>query len=257
MAQPKALTHKMAIVTGASAGIGWAVAESLAAQGAHVVVSARRQERLEALVAKIKASGGQALAVHADAGKTEEIDRLVRRAGEWSTELGQGGRLDIVVANAGRGLAGGLLSSDRSQWEQIYQLNVIGVGHLMRRAAEIMVEQKSGDIVALGSVAGHHISPFSGFYGSSKFAVAAMAEGLRREICAHKVRVTTIKPAIVKSEFQEVAGYTEENFGKNVKRFGTLLDPDDVARAITFIVTQPGHVHINELMIRPVGQDYP
>jgi NADP-dependent 3-hydroxy acid dehydrogenase YdfG len=120
-----------------------------------------------------------------------------------------------------------------------------------------MVEQQSGDIVALGSVAGENISPFSGFYGSSKFAITAIAEAFRREVAAKKVRVTVIKPGTVLSEFQGVAGYTHDNFYKNIERFGKLLAPEDVARAVTFIVTQPPHVHINDLMIRPTGQDYP
>ena len=120
-----------------------------------------------------------------------------------------------------------------------------------------MIKQQSGDIVAIGSVAGVNISPFSGFYGSTKFAIISIAEALRREICQHKVRVSVIKPAIVESEFQQVAGYSEENFGKSVKRYGQLLKPEDVARAIVFMVSQPPHVHINDLMIRPVGQDYP
>jgi NADP-dependent 3-hydroxy acid dehydrogenase YdfG len=136
-------------------------------------------------------------------------------------------------------------------------LNVTGAAHLMRRAAERMIPNQAGDIVALSSVAGLNISPFSAFYGSTKFALGAIAEGLRREICRHRVRVTVIRPAIVLSEFQAVAGYNEENFGASVKRYGELLAPDDVARAITFIVGEPPHVHINELTIRPVGQDYP
>jgi len=111
--------------------------------------------------------------------------------------------------------------------------------------------------VAISSVAGHNISPFSGFYGSSKWAITGMAEALRREVCGYKVRVTTIKPGIVLSEFQEVAGYTQENFGKGVQKYGDLLLPADVARVILFVVTQPQHVHLAEVVIRPTGQDYP
>ncbi len=181
-------------------------------------------------------------------------NRLMNMTLAWT---GGGNKLDIAIVNAGRGLAGGMLTSDRAQWEAMYQVNVMGAAHLMRRAAEVMVKQESGDIVTLGSVAGHHISPFSGFYGSSKWALAAMTEGLRREVCGKKVRVTVIKPAIVTSEFQEVAGYTYENFGKGVERFGKLLEPGDVARAIVFVVSQPANVHVSELVVRPTGQDYP
>jgi NADP-dependent 3-hydroxy acid dehydrogenase YdfG len=247
----QSLSGKIAIVTGASAGIGYATAKALGDEGARVVVSARRGDRLAALAAEL---GGpdRCLPVESDASKPEAIDALMKAA------LGFGnGRVDIVVANAGHGLAGGVLSSDRSRWEEMYELNVIGAAHLMRRAAEIMIPNEAGDILALSSVAGMNVSPFSAFYGSTKFAVGAIAEGLRREICRHHVRVTVLRPAIVLSEFQAVAGYNEENFGASTKRYGQLLVPEDVARAIAFIVAQPPHVHINGLTIRPVGQDYP
>ena len=244
------LAGKTAIVTGASAGIGRATVRALVESGARVIASARRMDRLRELAAELGMD--RVSTVKADASRPAEIDALVDKA----LQIGNG-NLDIVIANAGHGLAGGLLSSDRSRWETMYQLNVIGVAHLMRKSAEIMIRQQSGDIVALGSVVGVNISPFSGFYGSTKFAVTAMAEALRREICQHKVRVSVIKPAIVESEFQQVAGYTYDNFGKSVAKFGKLLLPEDVARAIVFMVSQPPHVHVNDLVIRPVGQDYP
>ncbi len=175
----------------------------------------------------------------------------------FSSDSGGAGRLDIVIVSAGRGLAGGLLNSDAGQWEAMYDINVLGAAHLMRRAGAIMVGQESGDIVVLGSVAGDNISPFSGFYGSSKFAIAGMAEAFRREVCGKNVRVTTIKPGIVLSEFQGVAGYNHENFYRNMERFGKVLDPVDVARVIGFVVSLPAHVHINDLIIRPTKQDYP
>ncbi len=242
---------KTAIVTGASAGIGWAIAEDLAAAGAKVVVSARRKERLASLVAKIAGGGGTAMAVAADAGDTKQTDELIKKTQNW------GGGLDIVVVNAGRGLSGGILSSDQGQWESMYRLNVLGAAYLMRRAGEILCQQGKGDIVVLGSVSGHHISPFSGFYGSSKWAIAGAAEAMRREVCGKGVRVSIIKPGIVTSEFQAAAGYDAESFGAWIKKWGQPLDPVDVARAVTFIVSQPGHVHINEMVLRPTGQDYP
>ena len=127
----------------------------------------------------------------------------------------------------------------------------------MRRAGQYMVRQKKGDIVVIGSVVGRNISPFSGYYGSSKFAVGALAEGLRREICSHGVRVSLVMPGVVISEFQAVSGYNEENFGKGIAHFGKLLEPQAIADGIHWLLTLPPHVNINEIMIRPTGQNYP
>jgi NADP-dependent 3-hydroxy acid dehydrogenase YdfG len=250
----KALSGKTAIVTGASSGIGFATSCTLAQAGAAVVVHARRKERLDELASKIAARGGRVLAVVGDASVQADIDLLVDSALSWN----EGGcKVDIVVVNAGRGLVGGILGSDESQWQELYQVNVLGAAQLMRRAGQHMVQRKSGDIVAIGSVAGRNISPFSGFYGSSKFAIGAIAEGLRREICQYGVRVSLVMPGIVLSGFQQVAGYDEENFGKGIAQFGKLLEPQAIADGIRWLLTLPPHINVNEIMIRPTGQTYP
>jgi NADP-dependent 3-hydroxy acid dehydrogenase YdfG len=250
----KLLSGKTAIITGASSGIGRATALTLAQSGAAVVIQARRKDRLDELASEIIANGGKALSVAGDASIHADIDLLLDRALTWNDG---GCKYDIVVVNAGRGLAGGVLSSDESQWEKIYQINVFGAAHLMRRAAQYLVKRQSGDIVAISSVVGKNISPFSGFYGSSKFAVSAIAEGLRREICSNGVRVSVVMPGIVLSEFQGVAGYNEENFGKGIAQFGKLLEPKAIADGIHWLLTLPPHVNVNEIMIRPTGQSYP
>jgi NADP-dependent 3-hydroxy acid dehydrogenase YdfG len=248
------LAGKTAIVTGASSGIGRDTALTLARAGAAVVLNARRADRLRELVNRIEDQGGQALAVPGDASVPQDIDALLERVLSWKVG---GKKYDIVVVNAGRGLAGSLLTSDTKDWQKLYELNVLGAAHLMRRAGQYMVTKKSGDIVAIGSVVGRNISPYSSFYGSSKFAVAALAEGLRREVAAHGVRVSLVMPGIVLSEFQGVAGYTEENFGKDVARFGKLLEPQAIADGICWLLTRPPHVNVSEIMIRPTGQTYP
>ena len=183
-----------------------------------------------------------------------EIDRLLERTLAW--EYG-GGTYDIVVINAGRGLAGGILDSNETRWQELYQTNVLGAAHLMQRAGNYLVQRNCGDIVVVGSVVGRNISPFSGFYGSSKFAVGALAEALRREVCAHGVRVSLVLPGIVTSEFQQVAGYDVENFGKTMAQFGQLLEPQAIADSIHWLLTLPPHVNVNEISVRPTGQSFP
>ncbi|MBN1472121.1 MAG: SDR family oxidoreductase [Syntrophaceae bacterium] len=250
----KPLSGKTAIVTGASSGIGRATALTLAQAGAAVVISARRNDRLSKIVSDIQAKGGKALAVAGDASVTSDIDRLLEKTLEWK----EGGRkYDIVMVNAGRGLAGGTLTSEQSQWEEVYQTNVIGASYLMRSAAAYFIKRKKGDIVAVGSVVGRNISPFSAFYGSSKFAIGAIAEGLRQEVCKYGVRLSLVMPGIVKSEFQKVAGYNEENFFKGIAHMGRLLGPQAIADGICWLLTQPPHVNVSEIIIRPTGQNYP
>ena len=248
------LAHKTAIITGASSGIGRAIARTLASAGTAVVLNARRLQKLDELAAEIAAQAGKALAVAGDAGRTDDIDRLLEHALAWE----EGGcKYDIVVVNAGRGLAGGVLTSDESQWHGLYQTNVLGAAHLMRCVGQYLVGRRSGDVVVIGSTVGRNISPFSAFYGSSKFAVAGLAEGLRREVCGQGVRVSLVMPGIVLSEFQDVAGYTEDNFGRSVAQFGKLLEPQDIAEGIRWLLTLPAHVNVSEIMFRPTGQNYP
>ncbi len=245
---------KTAIVTGASSGIGRAIALTLSRQGAAVVLHARRTAALQAVVAEIEAGGGRVLAVAGDAAQTGALDALLDAVLAWS---GGGCKYNIVIANAGRGLAGGLTTSDDSQWQDLYQTNVLGTAYLLRQTGRYLSARGGGDIVVVSSVAGRNISPFSGFYGSSKFAVSALAEALRREVCAAGVRVSTVLPGIVESGFQQVAGYTRENFGKTVEAYGKVLEPQDVANGVAWLLAQPPHVHVSEIMIRPTGQDYP
>ena len=249
---------RYALVTGASAGIGRATALELADAGMTPIVSARREEELFALVQEVEEHGGMAHAVSADLATIDGVDAL------WHTATTiAGGAPGVVIANAGHGLQGGVLSSDRGRWEHMIALNFTGTVHLMRLAAEAQADRieagelDTADVVVLGSVSGHHISPFSGMYGATKWAVWAAAEALRREVGGRLVRVTTIKPGVVESEFQDVAGYDQETFGQAVAKFGPMLQPEDVARSIRFVVTQPANVHVNDLVIRPVGQDYP
>jgi NADP-dependent 3-hydroxy acid dehydrogenase YdfG len=266
------LRDRIALVTGASAGIGHAVACELATMGARVGVNARREELLEALTQEIAdrcapvfgpvngPNGLRALAIPGDAADEGVIGRMLD-----DPERQFGSPVDLVVVNAGRGLAGSALTSDPEQWEEVIRINLTGAARLIRAAGERLaaLQEKRGwakhpaDIVVLGSTVGRHISPFSSMYGSTKAAVGSLAEAARRELGPKGVRVTLIEPGIVRSEFQGVAGYDAESFGALMDKFGPVLTPGDVARTIGFIVRQPAGVHLCDVVIRPTRQDYP
>jgi len=260
MSSPKPLEGRCAIVTGASAGIGEAIAIDLAQQGAGVVINARRADRLEELARHIAGEGGRAEIVAGDAAEWSTIDELFD-----ASERIRAGGADIVVANAGRGLGGSVLTSDEKQWEEVIRINLTGCARLIRRAGERLIPMApegepcavARDIVVLGSNVGRHVSPFSSLYGATKFGVNSLAEAARREMGPRGVRVTCIEPGVVRSEFQQVAGYSADLVGDFERKFGPLLDPPDVARTISFIISQPAHVHVNDVVIRATRQDYP
>jgi NADP-dependent 3-hydroxy acid dehydrogenase YdfG len=255
------LQGRIAVVSGASAGIGRAVALDLASRGAAVVVNARRREKLADLVREIEGAGGRARASEGDAAETSTVVAMLDEA-----RRAFGADADLVVVNAGRGLAGSPISSDDAQWEEVIRVNLLGAARLVREAGKRMLalvpdgadwRTRPRDIVLLGSTVGKHISPFSSMYGSTKFAVNSIAEAVRRELAPKGIRVSCVNPAIVRSEFQQVAGYDPVKFGQFMDSIGPVLDPQDIARAIAFIVSQPAHVLINDLVIRPTRQDYP
>jgi NADP-dependent 3-hydroxy acid dehydrogenase YdfG len=247
---------RIAIITGATAGIGEATARKFVANGFGVVGNGRNAEKLRALETEL---GAGFCGVAGDASNDSVQEQLFASADE---HFGQ--PASIVIANAGRGLGGSVKDANLSKFEEILKLNVTGTLALLQRAAQFMapVQQahfpnRAADIVIIGSVVGRHISPFSAVYGATKFAVHALAEGLRREVGPLGIRVSLVEPGIVVSGFQNAAGYSEELVHNFEEKFGPLLYGDDVANAINFIVTQPPHVHMSDIMLRPTRQDYP
>ena len=247
---------RVAIITGSSSGIGEATARKFVAAGFGVVGNARHEDKLLAMEHEL---GNAFCGVAGDAADSAILDRLFAAAIEKF-----GKPADIVVANAGRGLGGSVTDADLSKFEDILRLNVTGTLALLQKAARNMVDsQKSAfpdvaaDIVVIGSVVGRHISPFSAVYGATKFAVHGLAEGLRREVGPQGVRVSLVEPGIVISGFQEAAGYGDEQVQRFNDGFGPLIHGGDVANAIHFVVTQPAHVHVSDIMVRPTRQDYP
>lgn len=269
------LKGRIAVVTGASAGIGEAVVRMLAANGAAAVINARRRERLEALIRELGSE--DVVAVAGDAADEAVIGRMLDVARET---FGAGAReADLVVVNAGRGLRGSLYDSDASQWEEIFRVNLLAAARLMRAAAERMAGpvpvqkgpppaptppkppadwlDRARDIIVLGSTVGRHISPFSSLYGSAKAGVHMLAESMRRLMGPRGVRVTLLEPGIVRSEFQDAAGYDPVSFGAFMDSISPVLTPEDIARLVLFVAGQPAGVHVCDVMIRPTRQEYP
>ncbi len=247
---------RIAIVTGATSGIGEATARKFVASGFGVVGNGRN----EAVLATMEKEIGPAFCgIAGDASDSAVLDRL------FSATIERFGKpVDIVVANAGRGLGGSVKDADLSQFEDVMKINVTGTLALLQKAARKMVDGRqsaypkaASDIVIVGSVVGRHISPFSAVYGATKFAVHALAEGLRREVAPKGVRVSLVEPGIVISGFQAVAGYSDEMLNGFNEKFGPLLRGEDVANAIHFVVIQPPHVHLSDVVVRPTRQEYP
>jgi NADP-dependent 3-hydroxy acid dehydrogenase YdfG len=247
---------RIAIVTGATSGIGEATARKFAAAGFGVVGNGRNAAMLAAIEKEI---GPAFRGVAGDASENTVLEQLFAAAKERF-----GKPVDIVVANAGRGLGGSVKDADLSQFDEMIKINVTGTLALLQKAARKMADgqqsvypKSAADIVIVGSVVGRHISPFSAVYGATKFAVHALAEGLRREVGPKGVRVSLIEPGVVLSGFQAVSGYSDEMVDDFKEKFGPLLRGEDVANAIHYVVTQPPHVHISDMIVRPTRQDYP
>jgi NADP-dependent 3-hydroxy acid dehydrogenase YdfG len=247
---------RIAIVTGTTSGIGEATMRKFVAAGFGVVGNGRNAEKLAVLENEI---GPAFCSVAGNAADNAVLNQLFDIAKDRF-----GREADIVVANAGRGLGGSVKDADLTQFEDVLKINVSGAFALIQKAAQKMVAiqqnvypKSAADIVIIGSVVGRHISPFSAVYGASKFAVHALAEGLRREIGPKGVRVSLVEPGAVLSGFQAAAGYSDEMVDSFHEKFGPLLIGDDIANVLYHIVTQPPHVHISDIVVRPTRQDYP
>ena len=258
------LEFRIAVITGASAGIGRAIAEHLVSLGARVVINARRADRLEAFASSVGHS--RAISVAGDAAEPEILRRMLDAARD-----GHGGGVreaDLVVVNAGRGLGGSVITSDTAAWAELLRTNITAAALLIREAGKRMLKAAEGrsgpvlvdaprDIIVIGSTVGRHVSPFSSMYGATKVAVHGMTEGVRRELGPKGVRVSLVEPGFVESEFQGVAGYDPAWFNEVKGRIGPVLQPADVARTVGFIAQQPPSVHVADVLIRPTRQDYP
>ena len=243
---PQPLAGKIALITGASSGIGEAAAVALAAAGATVAVAARRADRLHALVARIEAAGGKALALPGDV-----TDEAVAKAIVAET-LETFGRLDILVNSAGVASPGRVENADIAEWRRAMDINMFGTLHTCAAVIGPMRAQGGGDIINISSLASYKSNPVFNPYAASKFALRAMSDGMRQEVGGFGIRVCVIMPGATTTEVAEsIADPNVRDFmRKHVGKEGAML-PEDVAAAVLLAVTLPPRATVSELMIRP------
>lgn len=241
---------RVALVTGASAGIGRAVAEQLADAGLKVALTARRAERLDALATRIRERGGEALAVPADARDEKALLAVFDRIrAEW-------GGVDVMVNNAGLGRMASLSDGETAHWREMLEVNVLALSICTREAIRDMrARGDAGQIIHISSMAGHRVpGGGGGFYAATKHAVRGLTEGLRKELrdAGSAIRVCAVSPGMVETEFAEVMAGPDavaEAYG----RF-PCLQPHDVADAVLFALTRPPHSQIHDILLRPTQQ---
>lgn len=243
------LQGQVALITGASSGIGEATALALAAEGAKVALAARRVERLDALVQKIVESGGEALALACDVADEAQVRQAVQAVQEkW-------GRLDILVNNAGVTVIGPIVGADTEEWRKAINVNVLGLMYATHAALPVMKEQGNGHIINMSSLLSRIAPVGTSVYSATKWAVNGFSEALRQEAVGYKVRVTVIEPGGVTTEINNHIPDEATRVGmETVYNSMRVLDATDVAAAVLYAVTQPAHVSINELLVRPSEQ---
>lgn len=241
---------KVVVITGASSGLGEETARHLAEKGAHVVLGARRTNRIESLADEINSNNnGKAIAVTTDVTKRNQVINLVDRA------VVEFGRVDVMLNNAGLMPLSKIEDLKIDEWEQMIDVNLKGVLYGIAAALPAMKEQKSGHFINVSSVAGHKIIPGSTVYSATKSAVRVISEGLRQEVTPYNIRTTIISPGAVKTELLE--HISDEEIQKGNKEYvGEVgLTPDAYARLVAFAISEPEEVDINEILFRPTAQE--
>lgn len=239
------LAGKVALVTGASSGIGRATALALSKAGAKVVAGARRTDRLEALAKDVP---GEILPLALDVADQRSVQDAV------ATAVGHCGSLDIVVNNAGLMLSGMILGADTREWTRMVETNLLGSMYVVHAALPHLLRSK-GAVVQISSTSGRIASPASGAYAATKFGVNAFTEALRQEVTTQGVRVVVIGPGFVSTELtSHITDRTMQAAARNMAESMRTLQSEDIAAAVLYAVTQPDHVAVNEILVRPTDQ---
>jgi len=237
---------KVVVITGASSGLGEATARHLAAQGAKLVLGARRLDRLTALADALGL--GAAAAVQTDVTDSAAVKRLVDSA------VASHGRVDVILNNAGLMPHSPLERGKIADWDRMIDVNLKGVLYGIAAALPHMTRQKSGHIINVSSVAGHKVRPGSAVYAATKAAVRMLSEGLRQEVKPYNIRTTIISPGAVRSELTQ--SITEADVAKGVSDFyeAYAIPAESFARMVAFAISQPDEVDVNEILFRPTAQ---
>ncbi len=244
------LQNSIVFITGASSGIGVSCAKAFAALGANLLLCARRVDRVDALAEKLRKE--YSIKTHSfqlDVRNFEEVKKTIASLPEeWKS-------IDVLVNNAGlsRGLDK-LQSGLVSDWDEMIDTNVKGLLYITRTVLPGMVERNRGHIINIGSIAGHSVYPGGNVYCASKHAVKALSEGLKMDLLGTSVRVSSIDPGLVETEFSIVRFHGDRDRAKKVYDGMQPLSPDDIADAVVYCATRPPHVNINEIILMPVAQ---
>jgi NADP-dependent 3-hydroxy acid dehydrogenase YdfG len=243
------IKDKIVVVTGASSGLGEATARLLSAQGATVVLGARRADRLQSLAKDLESRGGKALALTTDVTRREQVKALVDSAVQTY------GRIDVMINNAGLMPQAPLERLKVDEWEQMIDVNIKGVLYGIAAALPHMQRQKAGHFINVSSVAGHRVGPGFAVYAATKYAVRALSEGLRQEVKPYNIRTTVISPGAVATELPD--SVTDPDASKRIRTFyeQVAVPADSFARAVAFAMSQPEDVDINEILYRPTRQE--
>jgi NADP-dependent 3-hydroxy acid dehydrogenase YdfG len=243
------IAGKVVVITGASSGLGEATARHLSAEGATVVLGARRADRIQALAEDLNGQGGKALAVTTDVTDHNQVKALA------DTAVQTYGRIDVLINNAGLMPQSLLERLKIDEWDRMIDVNIKGVLYGIAAALPYMKKQKAGHIINVSSVAGHLVRPGSAVYSATKHAVLALSEGLRQEVKPYNIRTTVISPGAVATELPN--SITEPGIAESINKFyeAYAIPADTFARAVVYAMSQPDDVDVNEILFRPTAQE--
>jgi NADP-dependent 3-hydroxy acid dehydrogenase YdfG len=241
---------KVVVITGASSGLGEATARLLSAEGASVVLGARRADRIQSLANELTGSGGgKALAITTDVTDYDQVKKLVNAAVQTY------GRVDVIINNAGLMPNSPLERLKIEDWDRMIDVNIKGVLYGIAAVLPYMKEQKAGHIINVSSVAGHKVRAGGAVYAATKHAVRALSEGLRQEVNPYNIRTTVISPGAVATELPD--SVTEPDVAENMRKvYDVAIPADSFARAVAFAMSQPEEVDVNEILFRPTRQEF-